>query len=211
MPVWKWLTRKKRQRLAEPAGSSSSIVRAQVTPVAVVVAPKGGSLDQEQVDALVKHGVTQGITGLAKFPSESSSSFCGQLLTCEPNSKAQKGLICKIVNEWVTYTHRVAIGQGKAVAYYWLSQQEKEAVDLVKQKDTARKQKEEEDAQDKKESDISIAKDKQHAHPWVSFFQRPISASEWTAPVLHSFCEQREGLRLMLDGTTGLEVKLTEL
>ena len=49
------------------------------------------------------------------------------------------------------------------------------------------------------ESENSIAKDIRHAHPWLSFFQRPIPASEWTAPVLHSFCEQREGLRLLLD------------
>jgi hypothetical protein len=210
----------KRQRLAEPAGSSSSIVHAQgtpvelagssssivpaqVMPVAVVVAPKGGSLNQEQVDALVERGVTtNGINDLAQLPLAMSSPLCDQLLAAGP--EVQKGLINKMRTAMVSYAWKVSVGTCEALVNARLAELAKEAI----ASDRAEKQAKQQEIM---ESQISIANDKRIAHPWLSFFQRPIHASEWTAPVLHSFCEQREGLRLLLDGATGLNVKFNEL
>ena len=210
----------KRQRLAEPAGSSSSIVHAQgtpvelagssssivhaqVMPVAVVVAPKGGSLNQEQVDALVGRGVTtNGINDLARLPLAMSSPLCDQLLAAGP--EVQKGLINKMRTAMVSYAWKVSVGTCEALANARLAELTKEAIASDRAEKNAKQQA-------IMESQISIANDKRIAHPWLSFFQRPIPASEWTAPVLHSFCEQREGLRLLLDGATGLNVEFTKL
>ena len=207
----------KRQRLAEPAGSSSSIVHAQgtpvelagssssivhaqVMPVAVVVAPKGGSLNQEQVDALVGRGVTtNGINDLAQLPLAMSSPLCDQLLAAGP--EVQKGLINKMRTAMVSYAWKVSVGTSEALVNARLAELAKEAIASDREEKQAARM----------ESQISIANDKRIAHPWLSFFQRPIPASEWTAPVLNSFCEQREGLRLLLDGATGLNVKFNEL
>ena len=206
----------KRQRLAEPAGSSSSIVHAQgtpvelagssssivpaqVMPVAVVVSPKGGSLNQEQVDALVERGVTtNGIIDLAKLPLAMSSPLCDQLLAAGP--EVRKGILNKMKTAMVSYAWKVSVGTCEALANARLAELAKEAI----ASDRAEKQA-------RMESQISIANDKRIAHPWLSFFQRSIPASEWTAPVLNSFCEQREGLRLLLDGATGLNVEFTKL
>ena len=139
----------KRQCLAVlpsvPAGSSSSIVHAQVTTVSVVVAPKGGSLDQDQLDALVKHGVTNGINYLAKFPREESVLLSGQLLAAGP--EVQKGVITKMRNLMINVAWKVSAGTRAAVVNARLAEVAKKAVELDRQEKEARKQKKEEAAQ----------------------------------------------------------------
>ena len=100
----------------------------------------------------------------------------------------------------VSYAWKVSVGTSAALINARLAELAKEAIASDRVEKQARM-----------ESQISIANDIRIAHPWLSFFQRAIPASEWTAPVLNSFCEQREGLRLLLDGATGLNVKFNEL
>ena len=168
----------KRQRLAEPAGSSSSIVHAQgtpvelagssssivhaqVMPVAVVVAPKGGSLNQEQVDALVGRGVTtNGINDLAQLPLAVSSPLCDQLLAAGP--EVQKGLINKMRTEMVSYAWKVSAGTSAAVVNARLAELAKAAIASDR-----------EEKQDRMESQISIANDKRTCSPLAVVLSAP--------------------------------------
>ena len=136
-----------------PAGSSSSIVQAQVTPVSVVVAPKGGSLDQKQVDALIEHGVaTTVISDLATHPRVVSGPLCDQLMRSGP--EVQKGLINKMRKEMVHFAWKVSAGTCAAVVHARLAELTKEAVELDRKENNAKKQKEEEDGTHRKEGRV---------------------------------------------------------